>query len=192
MRWLSLTWFVLWAGCGDSHDSLPHGDDGGLDDASTMNADADVDAGEPTVCGGFDGRECGSGEFCDYDSRACGGDDGTGVCRPRTHDCPGGGMQVCGCDGTTYESACLANAAGTDAAYEGACEVQRHTCDPRHVMCTTPPPTCPAGRAAPIIMGCWGACLPIDYCTCGSDDECPRPDLHRCDLAGGYCVLRTS
>src|SRR5690242_19808129 len=49
-----------------------------------------ADAGPaPQVCGGFGGLPCAPTEYCDYPAgSACGGDDSTGLCRPRPTACP--------------------------------------------------------------------------------------------------------
>lgn len=74
-------------------------------------------------CGGFAELACGPSEYCDYpDGSFCGGDDRTGVCRPRPTDClEPGGVTVCGCDGTEYIGECAAMLAGTDVARIGPC-----------------------------------------------------------------------
>mgnify|MGYP001175529832 CR=1 FL=1 len=74
---------------------------------------------DPSLCSGVSG--CASDEFCDHSSEAsC--TDADGVCRDRPDLCPEIYMPVCGCDGSTYDNACSANAAGTDVAYVGACD----------------------------------------------------------------------
>lgn len=80
------------------------------------------DEGELQVCGGFAGLPCGEGEYCAYESFTCGAGDQTGVCRPRPEACIELYAPVCGCDGETYGNACMAAAAGTSVASEGACE----------------------------------------------------------------------
>lgn len=66
-------------------------------------------------------RPCDAGSFCDHaDASSCGTTQ-AGVCRPRPTACPPVVHPVCGCDGVTYPSACDANVAGTDAAYDGSC-----------------------------------------------------------------------
>ncbi len=85
---------------------------------------ADVWGGEdlcpaPTVCGGIGGIACEADQFCDFPNDQCGGDDSTGVCRPRPTDCPepNADEAVCGCTfGDSFGSECLANQAGQDIA----------------------------------------------------------------------------
>jgi len=81
-------------------------------------------AGGGTVaCGGFIGGGCGPTEFCDSkDEYAC-MPDAPGFCMPRpVGACPPDCPQVCGCDGKTYCSMCVANAAGYDAVPGGPCK----------------------------------------------------------------------
>jgi hypothetical protein len=81
--------------------------------------------GAPTFCGGFIGAACAPDAFCDYDevfSSACGGADGSGVCRPRPTECTDIGGSVCACDGHTYSNECYAQMAGFDIWSVGACD----------------------------------------------------------------------
>lgn len=75
------------------------------------------------TCGGFIGTVCADDGWCDYPAdEYCGFADGSGVCRPRPADCAGEPSgAVCGCDGTTYASACEAHRAGVDDASSGPC-----------------------------------------------------------------------
>ena len=67
---------------------------------------------------------CGAQQYCDFPgvSVACGTTGQAGQCRPRPGICAAVNKPVCGCDGRAYASACEANLAGTDAAYEGTCK----------------------------------------------------------------------
>lgn len=62
---------------------------------------------------------CAEDEFCQFDFAACGGE---GTCRRAEETCDGPFSPVCGCDGRTYQSKCLAQAAGMSVAYNGICE----------------------------------------------------------------------
>jgi len=70
----------------------------------------------PTECSGDD--ECEDGDFCDTNGDAC---EAVGECRPQPDACVPIFAPVCGCDGETYASECIANAVGVSVASEGAC-----------------------------------------------------------------------
>lgn len=79
--------------------------------------------GSPAICGGKQGAPCPPDQWCDFPPDAlCGGFDSTGVCMPQPMDCfPDDCPGVCGCDGSFYCNACLANQAGTDASTNLGC-----------------------------------------------------------------------
>ncbi len=90
--------------------------------ADTFKVTIDVvDASKVATCGGFAGLTCKSaGTFCNY-GVACGEADKGGSCDAKPDFCPALVMQVCGCDGKTYNNGCEANRAGVSVAKSGAC-----------------------------------------------------------------------
>lgn len=86
-------------------------------------------------CGSVGDPACPAGYFCD--SYQC----DAGICRPQPTSCmPYDRMPVCGCDNTTYPSACEANRAGAATAYDGNCFVPPFT---PSAPATTPDPVQP-------------------------------------------------
>jgi len=74
------------------------------------------------TCGGFAGNQCERPTFCHYAAGdVCGAGDQVGVCTRVPDDCVEDVVTVCGCDGTTYDNACLAAMAGTSVAGDGEC-----------------------------------------------------------------------
>ncbi|MBK8173229.1 MAG: hypothetical protein IPK60_23245 [Sandaracinaceae bacterium] len=183
----------------------------GLDGANPVDGALDVDGGPTDMDGGgididggmdIDGgatacvsnRGCAADEYCMHDTGECAR---FGVCAPRpgSRACDGEPVApVCGCDGTTYDNACLAAASRVSVQSEGACAVE--------MMCpTTPPPAeCCYGAADCGGGGLGGGvgvrCLGVDcsddpavagVCKgraprggCWSDDDCR--------IGGGTCV----
>ncbi len=61
----------------------------------------------------------------------------------------------------------------------GTCEVEEVSCDPFLVLCDEKPPVCPEGQAPRVVKGCWGGCIPVEYCDvvpgcddCGENEAC--------------------
>lgn len=81
--------------------------------------------------------DCRSREFC---GKGIGDCTGRGECYPILVECPDERSPVCGCDGRTYPSLCLAVAAGVNVDTEQRCETDR---------CQLPPETGPCAAALP-------------------------------------------
>jgi hypothetical protein len=74
------------------------------------------------LCGSRGLPACTSGEFCDFPEKGdCGRSDEPGVCEPLPEACITIFDPVCGCDGVTYSSSCVAHAAGVSVDYSGTC-----------------------------------------------------------------------
>ncbi len=101
-------------------------------------------------CGSND--ECTAEEFCES-STSC---RERGLCEPRPTSCTLVIDPVCGCDGMTYDNACVARSAGVRVSGEGMCD-------------------CMANRD----------CNEEDYCngiTCDGPGTCtPRPSIESCE-----------
>lgn len=73
------------------------------------------------VCGGPMNFVCPADMYCNSKEN-CGGIDGNGVCTIRPTQCRPDNQPVCGCDGQTYSSPCLAAAKGVSQKEVGECK----------------------------------------------------------------------
>ncbi len=72
-----------------------------------------------------DNGDCSQVQYCNFPDQGgvvCGGQ---GICEDIPDVCTGLDAQVCGCDGNTYDNACLAARSSVDVAEEGACPLCR-------------------------------------------------------------------
>lgn len=77
-----------------------------------------------SICGGLPDYRCAKDEWCKFPAESrCGIGDVLGTCKPRPeYECPVNVINVCGCDGKTYDSACeAAKQGGVDVAHNGPC-----------------------------------------------------------------------
>jgi hypothetical protein len=72
---------------------------------------------DESYCGG--NADCDEGLFCQFPDQTC---SVFGTCAPKPAMCPPQFLPVCGCDGATYDSACLASQATTSVAFLGPCD----------------------------------------------------------------------
>lgn len=76
----------------------------------------------PMVCGTRGAAPCPSGTFCDFPAGSqCGATDAGGRCEPIPTACTREYRPVCGCDGQTHPTACVAHSAGVSVAHDGPC-----------------------------------------------------------------------
>jgi hypothetical protein len=97
-------------------------------------------------------KQCDERSYCAFKVGLCAE---PASCAPRPTSCAPDFIPVCGCNGWTYDNACMAAAAGTGVAFAGACPV--HLCGSNA--------ECPAGSYCAFKIG---ACAPPGVCT-------PRP-----------------
>ena len=78
-------------------------------------------AGLGETCGGIAAIQCDQGLACKYEAGQCGTADLGGTCARVPENCPAGGAEVCGCNGTTYANDCELMKANVPPDHKGAC-----------------------------------------------------------------------
>jgi Kazal-type serine protease inhibitor domain len=124
-------------------------------------------------CGGPGGAACAEGLFCDLEPGTCGDQSPSGTCRRAPEACPSISDPVCGCDGTTYASACEAARQGVSVAAEGACNA---SCGgpgaipcAAGLFCDLDPGTCGAPSPGGVCRRAPDACPSVSRPVCGCD-----------------------
>ena len=126
--------------------------------------------GVSSICGGEQGLTCASDAWCDYGNDLCGNGDNTGVCTTKPLDCSVDESDpTCACDGTVYQSECLANLAGYDVANSGGCPAPGGTFNCGKTFCTTGD----------------------QYCVRSVSDVGGTPDDYSCQALPAGCVMST-
>jgi len=80
------------------------------------------------ICGGSMNFACPADMYCNSKEN-CGGIDQNGICVIRPTQCKAENQPVCGCDGQTYSSPCLAAAKGVSLKLPGTCVVAEPVAD---------------------------------------------------------------
>ena len=84
-------------------------------------ANSDEALTAPLICDGPRDIPCPGGTFCSGPPGRCPGPAQTGTCASKPQACTQIFDPVCGCDGQTYSSPCLAAAVGVSVQAKGAC-----------------------------------------------------------------------
>ncbi len=136
--------------------------------------------GTTTGCGGLTGKQCATGEYCNYAPDAlCGAADATGTCTKLPQACDAIYAPVCGCDGNTYGNDCEAASKGVSVAAKGECQPTTKACGgltgipcAKGEYCNyAPDALCGAADATGVCTAIPQACTTIYAPVCGCDGK---------------------
>lgn len=126
MKPFLLALLLVAAACGGASSSSS-GTSGGTSTSGSTTADETTtpppdDQVGGALCGTRGAPECPEGQFCDFpDGSDCGATDRGGRCVAKPEMCTREFRPVCGCDGQTHPTACVAHSNGVSVAHEGEC-----------------------------------------------------------------------
>jgi hypothetical protein len=170
------------------------------DSDSEALASSDGALAAKVLCAGPKDQACPPGHFCAaVEVGKCPSFLQYGICVPRPDSCAEIAAPVCGCEGRTYDNACLAAAAGAAIASKAACPARGESCGgvaniacPAGQVCVDDP----ADDCEPRTGGsdCSGVCVEAPGASCGSmtcpaGGTCCNPLLSICAKAGAACPM---
>jgi hypothetical protein len=132
------------------------------------------------ICAGLaQTTPCPAGFACIPDTRTYLGTDPTSIC-------VGSGTGEC-----TTNTNCPTGFACVPSAGGNRCSPDRVVCEGAVSCEMAEPDRCPAGYARSTPNGCYGPCVPVDFCACSTDAQCAAAGAS-CDRKQGRCYTPKS
>ena len=147
--------FGFVAGCGDTDEGAPSGNDAG------SAGQSDGGAGSPSA--GKAGAVSG------------GSSDGTTIAGASASGSASGGTSVGSKTGGGSSAGMTAEGGAPAGGNSGLFD-----CDAKKVTCKIATPQCSALEVPSIDGSCWGKCVKISQCACGAADDCPDQNQYTC------------